>query len=84
MTGPLVNSHHGFLRWATGEAKDLPRVWIEPGPLEMDILVTLDVEVALVGLCELLLGDPEEAGMDIHEFRHALPPMFGPALADRG
>ena len=40
---------------------------VEPGSLEVDALVLLDREVALVGFLELLARDADEARVDIHE-----------------
>src|SRR3954447_1462169 len=71
MAGALVDAHHRLARRPGGEAEHLPRLGIEPRPLEMDALVPLDLEVALVCFLELVGGHPEEAGMHIHERRHA-------------
>ena len=50
--------------------KTLPETRVEPRTLEVDALVRLDREVALVGLLQLLGGDAEEARVDVHEGRH--------------
>jgi hypothetical protein len=50
MAGSVVDAHHGLLGRAARQAEHLPRLWIEPGALEVDALVLLDRQVALVRL----------------------------------
>ena len=54
VAGPLVDPHDRLARRPGREAEDLARLRVEPRPLEMDALVLLDREVALVRLLELL------------------------------
>ena len=82
MTGALVDAHDGFLRRTGRQAEDLAGLRIEPGVLEVDALVVLDGQVALVRFAELLRGHAEEAIVDIHELGHrrilllARPPLI--------
>src|SRR6266540_3789880 len=71
MAGALVNAHHGLPGRPGRQAEDLAHLRIEPGPGEMDALVGLDREVALVRFPELLSRHPDEATVNIHERRHA-------------
>src|SRR6185503_3745886 len=70
VAGAFVDAHDGLLRRSRDQAEDLPRHGVQPRLLVMDTLRSLDREVATVGLGELLLADPEEAGVHVHEFRH--------------
>ena len=54
MAGVLVDAHDRLLRRTGREAEDLAGLRVEPGVLVVDALLGLDVEVALVGLGQLL------------------------------
>src|SRR3954468_13564518 len=80
----LVDLHHGLLRGARREAEHLAGVGVEPGTLEVHVLVALDCQVAIVRLAKLLGGDAEEPVVDVHVLVHALPPWRTPSDRRRG
>src|SRR3974390_2202615 len=61
VAGALVDAKHRVARRPGREAEDLARDGVEPRPLEVHALVTLDREVAFVGLLELLRRHADEA-----------------------
>src|SRR3954452_18702204 len=77
MTGPLVDADHRLARRARGEAEHPAGGRIEPGALEMDPLLRFDREIAFMGFLELLPGDADEAGVNVHEQGH--PVILQPA-----
>src|SRR5262245_32968418 len=73
MASAPMDAHDRGTRWARGEAEDLAAHRVEPGMLEVDALVGLDREVALVRLPQLMTRHPDEAGVDVHEPGHSNP-----------
>ena len=47
--------------------KTLPDLGVQPRALEVDALLLLDREVAVVRLAQLLAGDADEPAVDVHE-----------------
>ena len=70
MARPLVDAHHSLARRAGREAEHLAGDRIEPGPLEVHAVFSLDRGVPFVGFAQLLCGHSDEPAVDIHEFRH--------------
>lgn len=65
-----MDAHHGLARRPGGETEDLARYRVQPRAFEVNALLLLDREVALVGLAQLLRRDSDEPAMDIHKRRH--------------
>lgn len=84
MPGALVDPHHGFLGRPCREAEDLARLGVEPRTLEVDALVLLDREVAVVRLAKLLAGDADEPAVHVHELGHTRYLDRGRTSAGRG
>src|SRR5262245_21544100 len=76
VTCALVDSHDALAAWARRETEDLAGLRVEPGPLEVNALVALDRQIALVGFLELCGRDADEAAVNIHERRHGIPPSL--------
>src|SRR5438552_8176720 len=70
----LVDALHGLGVRSLREAEHLPRLRVRPRVLEVHALVVLDVEIRLVRLRQRLLRDAHHALVDVHIFRHGLPP----------
>src|SRR4029079_15579340 len=82
MARALVDSHDALAAGAAREAEDLAGLGVEPGSFEVDALVSLDRQVALVRLLELRGGDAHEAAVDIHECRHGPSPVAAGAVRE--
>src|SRR5215213_3523449 len=71
----LVNAQDCLLGGTGRKAEDLARLGIEPRALEVDALVPLNREVAVVRLPELVSGHAEEPCVDVHELAHRPSPL---------
>src|SRR5512140_835858 len=65
MARALVDAKHRVPRRPGCEAEHLAQLRVEPGALEVDALVALDREIALVGLLELLGCDADEPAVHV-------------------
>src|SRR4029077_4696277 len=58
-----------------GQAENLAGFRIGPSVLEVNSLFVLDVEIRLMGFCQLLRCDSVHSLVNVHEFRHSAPSL---------
>jgi hypothetical protein len=75
VAGALVDAHDRLLARPGRQAEHLAGLGVQPGALEVHALLALDGEVRLVCFLQLLGGDPDEAGVHVHECGHCLLPF---------
>jgi hypothetical protein len=70
VSGALVDSLNGLRAGRLGQAEHVPGLGVRPRLSEVDTFVALNVQVRLMRGPQLLRGDTDHAGVDIHKRCH--------------
>lgn len=73
VTCPFVNTFNSLRRRSLGEAIDDAGFRVRPCLFEINVFVTLDLQVGVVRSLELLRSDTNHVVMNVHKLRHDSP-----------